>query len=211
MNLSETSVSSANDAILKESKKAIRIALRMVSYQSRKGMGGFYLAMSVFEAAALIMLRYTRSPIFLILLFVIGSFMVWYITRRAGLRGFGKIGETLSLLSGTRSHLRALIWIAIIAPWPVDILLLLTGFPVYHVLPIMIWISVLPTYEVLIIKIRLILKVPRKPEDYAFIVSIVVAALLFLIPGISLIGFAIATPIWAISGIKSLYDSGREV
>lgn len=211
MSLPEKSVNNANDAILKQSEEAIRIALRMVNYQSRKGMGGFYLAMSVFEAAALITLRYTRSPFFLILLFVLGSFMVWYITRRAGLRGFGKNGETLSLLSGTRSHLRTLIWIAIIAPWPVDILLLLTGFPAYHVLPIMIWISVLPTYEVLIIKIRLVLRVPRKPEDYAFIISIVLAAFLFLVPEISTTGFAIATPIWAVSGIMSLYESRRKV
>jgi hypothetical protein len=214
--------------ILKEQIEVELIASRLFRYKVRRGLGVFYALMSVMPIVG-IALYLTVPTVFVVAGLVIGYLAIYVIARLCGFSGLTRMQYSLDFLKGERGKTynekgyRRISWtknfasffLLIVLPWLVYSITAQEGYTTLSSFVIGVLIAVL-----VILELRTRSKqgdekclrvFERRVEDWAIIIGSFSIAFLANIPGAPVWTWALASPIFLVSGIKSLYDAPKEL
>jgi len=160
------------------------------------------------------------SLILLFIFWIVGGFGIWYISRISGFRSFGRMKYTLILLEeiGKPENKRKFIigtsiisFIRSFWPWVFFIILIYLGYVKIAVLFPIIWVVQMALTWFMNFRKEGDEKIEFKPEDWAFLLSLAIAAALVIVPGVGLMGFVYAVPVFTFASIRSLFKAHEEL
>ena len=199
------------------------IAGRLFRFRARRSIGVFYSLGSILPLLGIIL---SISPVtrpFIIPGVIAGLLLVWSVARLSGFRGFSKMQYSLDFLEGKRGSTyddKKTPWLSwkrgfalfIASCWP------WFGYIITdqgHSFVAGIFLAIFVVELVLIRALSRSKKdnsiVERRGEDWAVIAGVVIVAFAALLPGAAGWTWALASPVFLLTGIKSLYDAPKEL
>jgi hypothetical protein len=205
------------------------IATRLFRYRIRRGLGVFYALITVMPVLGIVL--YLTVPLLIVVSgLILGYLAIYIVARLSGFAGLTRMQYSLDFLRGKRGNVydeKGYRWISwtksfasflllVAFPWlaysiadqegyttlaSVFILALIAAFAVIEVLPRVRRKNEKKTFSVF----------ERRAEDWTIIVGSFTIALLANVPGAPVWTWALASPIFLLSGIKSLYDAPKEL
>ncbi len=206
--------------LAKSIEDAKEIAMRFFMFRARRGIGVFYGSFSIFVMVSFFLSIIYNSLLILLIFWIIGGFGVWYVSRIYGFKSFGRMKYTIALLEnigkkenvvrfGPRksiiSFLRSF-W-----PWAFFIVLIWLGYIKIAVLFPLIWVFQMALIWLMNFRREGEIEIGFRLEDWAFLLSLAIAAILVIIPGVGLMGFVYAVPVFIFSSIRSLFKAPEEL
>ncbi len=195
-----------------------QIAIRLFRFKARRGIGVFYLFFAFFIITSFIIQIMTNSILYVFIFWIPGSFLLWYIPRISGFRGFGRVNYAIALVDIDRKlpKQHRFIWniLSIIRafwPWILFVFFLIIGKGGIAVIFPTLWIAQIIIIRYLKFKSNEKVIVEQRIEDWVVIFALALASILVIIPHIGLLGFVYITPVLILAGTKSLFDSPEEI
>jgi uncharacterized membrane protein YqjE len=204
------------------------IAARLFRYRVRRGLGVFYSLIAIMPILGIIL--YLRVPTFFVVSGLIAGYLAIYIAARlCGFSGLSRMQYSLDFLKGERGMIydergyRRVSWtksfasffLLIVLPWLAYSIADQEGYTTLASIFILILIGTFVIIETLSRSRRKNKKsfsvFDRRVEDWAIIVGSFSIALLANVSGAPVWTWALASPIFLFSGIKSLYDAPKEL
>lgn len=204
-------------------REAGDIVYRWFRFRVRRGLGIFYCLLSFLPVLGTILGTLGASQDVVIVGTSVGLVCAWIVSRSLGLRGFGKMSNTLDLLKGDGSldggsarFKGASTVIAIILwPWLAYAIAGSLGLTDLEVLFAVVWLVEFVAYRFLTLRRNKNPIVDHRTEDWLVVFIIPMAALLStvrIVPNASqFYAFLLISPILLFCGIKSLYDAPKEL
>ena len=205
------------------------IAARLFRYKVRRGLGVFYSLIAIMPVVGIIL--YVSVPLaFVVSGLIAGYFAIYIVARLSGFAGLTRMQYNLDFLKGKRGQIydekgyRLISWsksfasffLLIAFPWLAYSIADQEGQTTLASIFILILIA---TFAVIEVFRRLkgkkdkdIFRVfERRAEDWAIIIGSFSIALLANVSGAPVWTWAVASPIFLLAGIKSLYDAPKEL
>jgi hypothetical protein len=196
------------------------VAVRFFMFSARRGIGVFYGSFSVFVMVSFFISVLSNSLLLLLVFWVLGGFGVWYVSRVYGFRSFGRMRYTMILLEniGKKENVRSfnpgqgvILFMISFWPWILFIALILLGYPKLAVLFPLIWVFQLALLWLMNFRKEGEIEIGFKLEDWTFLLSLAIAAILVIVPGMGLMGFVYAVPVFIFSSVRSLFKAPEEL
>jgi len=206
--------------MLKSLDDAKDMAVRFFKFRARRGIGIFYGSFSIFIIISFFLSIIFNSLVLLFIFWTIGGFCVWYVSRVSGFRSFGRMKYTVILLEnmgrsdGSEKLLRVqsiILFVRSFWPWIFFIILIYLGYIKIAVLFPLIWVFQTALIWWINFRKNGDLEIGFKLEDWAFLLSLAIAATLVIIPGVGLMGFVYAVPVFTFASIRSLFKAPEEL
>jgi hypothetical protein len=204
------------------------IAARLFRYKVRRGLGVFYALIAAMPIVGIVL--YLTVPTFLVVSGLIAGYLgIYLVARFCGFSGLTRMQYSLDFLKGERGRIydeKGYRWISwtksfasffflIVLPWLAYSIADQEGYTTLSTLFVLILIVALVTTEILNRSKSKEKKsysvLDRGVEDWAVIIGSLSIALLANLPGAPVWTWALASPIFLLSGIKSLYDAPKEL
>ena len=196
------------------------IALRFFRFRARRGIGVFYGTFSIFVIVSFFISITSNSLELLFIFWAIGGFGVWYASKLSGFRSFGRMRYAMALLENRKmkgSMIRSILNYNIVSflrsfwPWIFFIALILLGYIEIAVLFPLIWVLQMALIWFRNFRKKGDVLLEFRLEDWAFLISLTIAAILVTVPKIGLMGFVYAEPVFIFSSIRSLFNAPMEL
>ncbi len=205
------------------------IAARLFRYKVRRGLGVFYTLIAIMPVLGIIL--YLTLPLLFVLSGLIaGYFAVYIVARLSGFAGLTRMQYSLDFLKGKRGMTydekgyRVISWsksfasffLLIALPWLAYSIADQEGQTTLSSIFILILIAVFAIVEA-VTRLRdkkekdSIRVFERRAEDWAIIIGSFSVALLANVSGAPVWTWAIASAIFLLAGIRSLYDAPKEL
>ena len=204
------------------------IAARLFRYKVRRGLGVFYALVAIMPVFGIIL--YLTVPLLLVVSGLLCGYLTIYVVARvSGFQGLTRMQYSLDFLRGERGRIydekgyRRISWtksfarffLLIVFPWLAYSIADQEGYTSLASVFILILLGAFVFIE---INSRLRRKskkgisvLDRRIEDWAIIIGSFSIALLANVSGAPVWTWALASPIFLLSGIKSLYDAPKEL
>jgi hypothetical protein len=216
-----------NDLLLQQAEL---IAARLFRYKVRRGLGVFYALIAAMPIVGILL--YVTVSTALVVSGLIAGYLVIYVSARlCGFSGLTRMQYSLDFLRGARGATydeRGYRWISwtksfarffllIVFPWLAYSIADQEGYTTLASIFILTLIAVFITLEMLTRSKRKDNKttsfsvLDRRLEDWAVILGSFSIALLANVSGAPVWTWALASPIFLLAGIKSLYDAPKEL
>jgi hypothetical protein len=218
-----------NKELLLQQAEAELIAARLFRYKLRRGLGVFYALIAIMPILGIIL--YLTVPLLTVLSGLMAGYLAIYVVARfSGFEGLSRMQYSLDFLRGKRGKVydekgyRRISWtksfasffLLIVFPWLAYSIADQEGYTTLASVIILILITAFAIIEA-ISRLRRkkdnknIGVFERKAEDWAIIVGSLSIALLANVSGAPVWTWALASPIFLLAGIKSLYDAPKEL
>jgi hypothetical protein len=219
-------------ALLQQQRiEAELIAARLFRYKVRRGLGVFYALVAIMPVVGIV-LYLTVPPLFVVFGLIAGYLTIWIVARMSGFAGMTRMQYSLDFLKGERGGVydeKGYRWISwtksfasffllIALPWLAYSVADQEGYTTLSSVIILALMASMLIIEMLSRqrrkknnKEKSINVLERRVEDWAIIVGSFSIALLANAPGAPVWTWALASPIFLLSGIKSLYDAPKEL
>ena len=205
------------------------IAARLFRYKVRRGLGVFYALIAIMPVLGIIL--YLTVPLLFVLSGLITGYLTVYIVARlSGFAGLTRMQYSLDFLKGKRGTTydekgyRVVSWtksfasffLLIALPWLAYSIADQEGQTTLSSIFILILIGVFASVEA-ITRLRgkkdsdRVRVFERRAEDWSIIIGSFTVALLANVSGAPVWTWAIASPIFLLAGIRSLYDAPKEL
>ena len=216
------------EEFLQQQTESELIAARLFRYKVRRGLGVFYALIAAMPIVGIV-LYLTVPTLFVVSGLVAGYFAIYVVARLGGFSGLTRMQYSLDFLKGERGMIydeKGYRWISwtksfarffllIVLPWLAYSVADQEGYPTLASSFILILIASFIIIEILTRSKRKNTKsisvLDRRVEDWAVFLGSFSIALLANVPGAPVWTWALASPIFLISGIKSLYDAPKEI
>jgi hypothetical protein len=206
------------------------IAARLFRYRVRRGLGVFYSLIAIMPVLGIIL--YLTVPILFVVSGLIAGYLTVYVVARfCGFEGLSRMQYSLDFLRGKRGKIydeKGYRWISwtksfasffllIAFPWLAYSIADQEGYTTISSIIIMILISSFVLIELCSRPSRKNREskgfsvLEKRVEDWAIIIGSFSIALLANVPGAPVWTWIIASPIFLLAGIKSLYDAPKEL
>ena len=199
------------------------IAARLFRFRARRSIGVFYSLLSILPLAGVILVATVSIP-FAIVAVASGAVVVWSITRSSGLSGISKMQYSLDFLKGKKGMVYDAnkdVWLArrtnlgwFLAstwPWFGYIVAIVEGSGLLARVFMLIFVGEFAALAVLSRFPKVSSIFEWRIEDWAFITGDVGIAFAAIIPGAPSWTWVLATPLFVLCGVKSLYDAPKEL
>ena len=203
------------------------IAARLFRYRVRRGLGVFYALIALMPTMG-VALYLTVSTVLVVSGIVVGYLAVWFVSRLCGFSGLTRMQYSLDFLVGERGPTydeegyRLVSWsksllsfILIVLPWLGYSIATQEGYPGVAVLILLIPVATLIRSEISWrregknnARISIL---EKKVEDWIVIGGSLLIAILAILPGAPVWTWVLASPIFLLAGVKSLYDAPKEL
>lgn len=205
------------------------IATRLFRYKIRRGLGVFYALIATMPVLGIIL--YLTVPILFVVSGLIAGYLVVYIVSRfSGFEGLSRMQYSLDFLRGKRGKTynekgyRPISWtkssasyfLLIVFPWLAYSIADQEGQTTLASIFILILIAVFSAVEITSWRKgkkeeKGIWVFEKRVEDWAILIGSFSIALLANVPGAPVWTWIMASPIFLLAGIKSLYDAPKEL
>ena len=218
---------SKEDFLIQQAETEL-IAARLFRYRIRRGLGVFYALIAAMPVVGII-LYLTLPTLFVVSGLIAGYLAIYVFSRLCGFSGLTRMQYSLDFLKGERGKVydekgyRWISWaksfanffLSIAFPWLAYSIADQEGYTTLASIFILILIAVYVTNETLG-RLRhkdkkTIRVIDRRVEDWSVIVGSFSIALLANVLGAPVWTWALASPIFLVSGIKSLYDAPKDL
>ncbi len=205
------------------------IAARLFRYKIRRGLGVFYALVAIMPVLGIIL--YLTVPILLVVSGLVAGYLVIYIAARlGGFEGLSRMQYSLDFLRGKKGRVyneksyRPISWtrssasyfLLIVFPWLAYSIADQEGQTTLASIFILILIAVFAVVEIISWRRgkrdeKGVGVFEKRAEDWTILVGSFSIALLANVPGAPVWTWAVASPIFLLAGIKSLYDAPKEL
>jgi hypothetical protein len=203
-------------------KEAGEIVQRWFRFRARRGVGIFYLLVSLAPVVGTILGDFFKSSFLGIAGPTIMVVLAWSFGRMAGAQSFSKMRKAVRLLkedsSIQSSRLRSALPFAILFwPWIAYAAADQFGLPTYEIFFALVWLVEIILYRALIIPRNESPIIEQRAEDWLATIAVPIIAIipalgsLHILPSLSLSLFLLLTPLFLIAGLKSLYEAPKEL
>ena len=199
------------------------IAARLFRFRARRSIGVFYSLLSILPLAGVILAATVPIP-FAVVAVASGAVVVWSVARSSGLSGISKMQYSLDFLKGKKGMVYDAskdVWLArrtnfgwFLAstwPWFGYIVAIMEGSGLLAGVFMLIFVGEFAALAVLSRFPKVSSIFEWRIEDWAFITGDVGIAFAAIIPGAPSWTWVLATPIFVLCGVKSLYDAPKEL
>jgi len=199
------------------------IAARLFRFRARRSIGVFYSLLSILPLAGVILAATVPIP-FAVVAVASGAVVVWSVARSSGLSGISKMQYSLDFLKGKKGVVYDAskdVWLArrtnlgwFLAstwPWFGYIVAIMEGSGLLAGVFMLIFVGEFAALAVLSRFPKVSSIFEWRIEDWAFIMGDVGIAFAAIIPGAPSWTWVLATPIFVLCGVKSLYDAPKEL
>jgi hypothetical protein len=217
------------EELFQQQAEAELIASRLFRYRVRRGLGVFYSLIAAMPIVGITL--YLTVPAFFVVCGLIAGYLVIYIVARlSGFSAITRMQYSLDFLHGGRGltydekGYRRVSWtksflnffLLIVLPWLAYSIADQEGYTTLSSLIVLTLITTWILVEIFSRRKRSSDKkginvLDRKVEDWVVIIGSLTIALLANVSGAPVWTWALASPIFLLSGIKSLYDAPKEL
>jgi len=199
------------------------IAARLFRFRARRSVGVLYSLLSILPLTGVILAATVPVP-FAVVAVVGGAVVAWYVARSSGLSGISKMQYSLDFLKGEKGmayDANKDVWLArrtnigwFLAsawPWFGYVVAIMEGSRLFAAIFMLIFVAEFAAMVGLshLPKVSSIFE--WRLEDWAFVMGDVGIAFAALIPGAPSWTWVLATPLFVLCGLKSLYDAPKEL
>jgi hypothetical protein len=199
------------------------IAARLFRYRARRGLGVFYSLMAIIFPWAIAL--YLTVPLPFVILGLIAAYLpIWFVAKLSGFSGLSRMEYSLDFLKGERGMIydeRGYRWtywgkslaryFATLLPWFGYSIANQEGYPDVSAIFLLIVVAAFVSLEIFSRSRKKNGILERRVEDWAIIVGSLTIAFVANIPGAPVWTWTLATPLFLICGIKSLYEAPKEL
>ncbi len=218
------------DNLQQQQIEAELIAARLFRYRIRRGLGVFYALIAIMPVLGIIL--YLTVPILFVVSGLIAGYLAVYIIARfSGFEGLSRMQYSLDFLRGKRGTMydekgyRWISWTKSFASFFLLIAFLWLAYSIadqegYTTLASIFILILIAAFGLLELfsrlkskkdKVSSISVFERRAEDWLILMGSFSIALLANVPGAPVWTWIIASPIFLLAGIKSLYDAPKEL
>lgn len=203
-------------ALIQQRAEAKTAMVRIFRFKARRGLGAFYILLSLLLLTGVLLFRLPIPPYVAFLGTLAAAAVVWRSAEGAGFRGFDRMAYSLRFLEAgnvrvetrwyeRRSVLR-LITISCAAVFAAARFEKLADL---SFLILSVWMAYVVILNVFAIPKSKEGILERRWEDWAVIVAALLIPLTTAVLGSPIFGICLATPIYLVSGLLSLHDAPR--
>jgi hypothetical protein len=199
------------------------IAARLFRFRARRSIGVFYSLLSILPLMGVILAATVPVPLAIIAV-VSGAVVVWAVARSSRLSGISKMQYSLDFLKGEKGLVYDAskdVWLArrtnlgwFLAsawPWFGYIVAITEGSRLFAAIFMLIFVGEFAAIAGLSRFPKVSSIFEWRLEDWAFVMGDVGIAFAAIIPGAPSWTWVLATPLFVLCGVKSLYDAPKEL
>jgi hypothetical protein len=205
-------------------KEAEEIVRRWFRFRARRGIGIFYLVVSLAPVLGTIVGTLFNAEVAGIIVGTSTAVFAWFCARRAGAQSFGRMTRTMKLLEEDPTQnpkpiaSNPVIFLLQLWPWIPYVVTGVLGLPLFEIFFALVWLVENVLFRVLVLSRNKNPILCQRVEDWLATLSVPIIA---IIPALSQLGilpqeppfsaFLLITPLFLVAGVKSLYDAPKEL